>query len=70
MTEKGALPITACVHADGKSNLQTLQPVVMDMGTNQQASGDELDKVLRQSVPTHCHLPHSILGWHFEHCLC
>ena len=33
-------------HADTKSNMQDLQPLVMDMGTGQQASGSGLDKVL------------------------
>ncbi len=32
-------------HADVKSNLQMMTPVVMDMGTDQQASGSGLDKV-------------------------
>ena len=33
-------------HADTKSNMQDLQPLVMDMGIAQQASGSDLDKVL------------------------
>jgi len=36
--------------ADVKSNLQTMQPVVMDMGTGQQASGSGLDKVIKDFV--------------------
>ncbi len=36
---------TRALRADKKSNMQMMQPVVMDMGTGQQASGDVLDKV-------------------------
>lgn len=38
-----------CGHADVKSNLQMMTPVVMDMGTDQQASGSGLDKVRSRS---------------------
>ncbi len=37
---------TRALGADKKSNMQMMQPVVMDMGTGQQASGDVLDKVI------------------------
>lgn len=39
-----------CGHADVKSNLQMMQPIVMDIGTDQQASGSGLDKVASCSL--------------------
>ncbi|CAL5223910.1 g6507 [Coccomyxa viridis] len=38
--------------ADVKSNLQMMTPVVMDMGTDQQASGSGLDKVIKDFIET------------------
>ncbi|CAK0738483.1 hypothetical protein CVIRNUC_001049 [Coccomyxa viridis] len=39
--------------SDTKSNMQDLQPLVMDMGIAQQASGSDLDKVLKDFVENH-----------------
>ena len=50
----GAGRSLALDHADTKSNMQDLQPLVLDMGTDQQASGSDLDKVLCQVVMYAC----------------
>ena len=50
----GARHSLAVDHADTKSNMQDLQPLVMDMGIAQQASGSDLDKVLSSDVMCAC----------------